>query len=116
MSNPVTHTTDTYGLQRRIPKEGSLKVQFSIMRVAGKKFVGTAREAPVWRRTMARLEWFPRLKTWRLVDTQRSVSRHVLSRGAWDAGWKQVVLADMGDIPEADACEIAISTLSLLGY
>lgn len=112
MSNPVTHTTDTYGLQRRIPREGSLKVQFSIMRVAGRKFIGTPREAPVWRRTMVRLEWFPRLKSWRLMDTQRSVS----TRGAWDAGRKQVVLADMGDIPEADACEIAISTLSLLGY
>lgn len=101
---------DTYGLQRRIPKEGSLKVQFSTMRVAGRKFIGTPREAPVWRRTMARLEWFPRKKTWRLIETKPAQTK---TGTTW---WKQVVLADMGDIPEADACEIAISTLSLLGY
>lgn len=110
MSNPVTHTTDTYGLQRRIPKEGSLKVQFSIMRVAGRKFIGTPREAPIWRMTLHRLEWFPQLKTWRLMETRHSKK---ITGQDW---WEQIITADFGNITEEDACSVAISTLRLAGY
>ena len=63
----------------------------------------------MWRKTLYRIEWFPRKKTWRLVETRPDYTK------AGHTWWEQVTLADFGDIPETDAVEIALSTLAMLG-
>ena len=71
----------------RKPKEGSQKVQ-----------------------TLLRLEWFPRKKTWRLIETKPTQTKTGTTQ------WKQITLADFGEINEGDARSMALTTLSLLGY
>lgn len=104
-------------LKKRTPKrerererEGSQKVTYTVQRCTGMKFVGTPREGGVWRMTLHRLEWFPQLKTWRLMETRHSKK---ITGQDW---WEQIITADFGNITEEDACSVAISTLRLAGY
>lgn len=96
-----------FKLQARTPKEGSQKITYSVMRYEQNPLA----KAPSWRRTMFRLEWYPRLHTWRLKETVRSISK-----GGWAAGWKQVIVADFGDLPRQEAYDLTLATLSLQGY
>jgi len=105
----------TLRLKQRAVKEGSAKrgkIQYQVQKVTGKKYVGTPREDAIWRMTLVRLEYYPRLKTWRLMETRR-IEKGPGSMQGW---WKQITLADFGDITEEHACSIALSTLALTGY
>lgn len=83
-------------------KKDSTKVTYRIQR-------GTQPHPPrtTWRMTLWRLEWFPRLKTWRLIETRRS---HKPDGRGW---WEQITHAEFGDIDEASACELALPTALL---
>lgn len=84
-------------------KKDSSKTTFRIQRVEvnqqGRLF---------WRITLWRLEWFPRRNTWRIIETRRSCK-------PGGQGWERVIHADLGNIDEATACEVAIPTALLLG-
>lgn len=109
MNEPI----GTLRLKKRMVKEGSGRIQYQVQRVIDKKYVGTPREDAVWRATLVRLEYFPRRKTWCLMETRRETSHPTTPGQGW---WRQVILADFGDITEGDACSIALPTLALTGY
>lgn len=101
-SAPANGATEWRARQQR---EGSKKVSYSAYRFNSKDYkIGS------WRKTLYRLEYFPKLKTWRLMETRREVHSNK-SLGGW---WKQIVLADLGDLPEDEALTLAMATLHLL--
>lgn len=106
LSSPPTHNIGDYELRRAKPKEGSQKVQYRAYRYQKEG----ARKHPIWRMTLIRLEWFPKKKTWRLIETKPTQTKTGSTR------WKQITRADLGDIPEAEAVEVALATINLLGY
>ena len=93
-------------LRKAKPKEGSTKIQYRAYRYQKEG----AKKRPVWRMTLLRLEWFPRKKTWRLIETKPAQTK---TGPTW---WKQITLAEFGEIDEDSACSMALATLSLLGY
>lgn len=97
-----------YRLKLQAPKKDTRKVTYRVQRfVQGKEY-----RAPkgVWRMTLIRLEWFPRNLTWRLIETRMD------RKPAGQHWWRQITLADFGNIPEAHACEVAIPTLRMFGH
>lgn len=93
-----------FRLKQEHKKKDTAKVTFRIQR-------GTLAPSgrPVWRMSLWRLEWFPRLKTWRLIETRPDFA----SSGR--TNWRQITHAEFGNIDEASACELAIATALLKG-
>jgi hypothetical protein len=61
-----------------------------------------------WRMTLTRVEYFPRLKTWRLIQTRPAKTK---TGHTW---WKQHTLCEFGDVPENEACSLAMATATLM--
>lgn len=96
--------TPEFRLKQEYKKKDTTKVTFRIHRV---DVSSSGRQ--VWRMTLWRLEWFPRLKTWRLIETRPDFA----SPGR--TNWRQITHAEFGDIDEATACEVAIPTALMKG-
>jgi len=84
-------------------REGSAKVIYRVQ--IG--MMGTV--VPRWQNTCYRLEWFPRIKTWRIIEVRGVQTKKGTAR------WQQTILADFGDVSEHDAVGVTLSTLELLG-
>ena len=100
--------TDTDGdlrLKLENKKKDTTKITYRVQRYG--PFTNTGRMT--WRMTLFRLEWFPRLRTWRLMETRAdyTIVGHTY--------WQQIILVDFGDVSEYDACAVACSSLRLLG-
>lgn len=86
---------------KKPPQENSRKIVYAVQQCSLDDVMGKLR----WRGTMVRLEWFPRIKTWRIIrSVQVSPSRI-----------EPHTLADLGDMPEEDAVSVALSTVTLMG-
>ena len=104
LSSPPNPQIGDFELRKAKPKEGSTKIQYRVYRYQKEG----ALVRPIWRMTLLRLEWLPHKKTWRLIETKPAKTGTT-----W---WKQITLAEFGEINEDDACSMALATLSLLGY
>lgn len=106
LTEPPNPQIGDFELRKVKLKEGSTKIQYRAYRYQK----GGARKHPIWRMTLISLKWFPRKKTWRLIETKPTQTKTGMT---W---WKQITLAEFGEINEDDACSMALATLSLLGY
>lgn len=87
-------------LRLRPQREGSHKITYRVQ--------GIAKGEKSWRLTPFSLEWFPRLKAWKIIESRPA------SIGRGPTYWKQATLADFGNVSEEEACLQAITTLRLL--